>query len=79
MCLKTRINSRVAESIIRNTRAEAVTPTAWMVDMFECWETDNAETCNRMMMGVRSSNNSTIPTADVVEMFLSTTGWMHSL
>ena len=57
-----------------NTRSEAIAPTSWMEDVYNCWDTNDNETCNRMMMGDRSSHNSITPAADVVEMFLSTTG-----
>ena len=56
------------------TRNKAVTPTSWMEDVYKCWNSNDNETCNRMMMGDRSSHNSTTPAADVLEMFLSTTG-----
>ena len=56
------------------TRNEAITPTSWMDDVYNCWNTNDTETCNRMVIGDRSSHDPTTPPADVVEMFLSTTG-----
>ena len=69
MCFK--IPTHVVKTAVRNTR---VTPTSWMEDVYKCWNTNDNETCNRMMMGDRSSHNPITPAADFVEMFLSMTG-----
>ena len=56
------------------THNETVTPTSWMEDVYNCWDTNDAETCNRMMMGDRSSQDTNTPAADIVEIYLSATG-----
>lgn len=65
-----------AEDISRHARDDdkIAVPPKWVEDMYDCWSKKDTAKCTTLMVGDRSSSNSTIPEADTVETFMGTKG-----